>query len=90
MAIKLFNTGERTIVNGDFHLKPKMVGSFTPEVAEKLKRMYNSELLVLEEEQAKAATVSEKEVVAEVEPVIETLEVEEEQAKAGKKAKSGK
>jgi hypothetical protein len=50
MAIKLFNKGERTITHGDFHFKPQTAGSFTPEVAAKLKRLYGDELISLEDE----------------------------------------
>lgn len=50
MAVILFNKGKRIITVGDFNLAPEKSGSFTPEVANKLKRLYGAELVCLEDQ----------------------------------------
>ena len=59
MAIKLINNGERTIINGDFHFKPKQIANFTPETGAKLLALYKGEVLAMDDIVAEAEIATE-------------------------------
>lgn len=50
MGIKLFNKGKRIIEHGGVQLHPEKFGVYTPEAAKKLKALYPSELISLDDE----------------------------------------
>lgn len=53
MSVKLYNKGKRTIEHLGKQFLPGMTASFTPEGAKKLKRLYPTELVSVEDEIAR-------------------------------------
>lgn len=89
MAIKLFNKGGRTIINGDFHFKPQQLASFTQEAGNKILRLYPDEVMVVNEEKPTAPAETEASETDVIESVVEVEESVEEKPTT-KPAKSGK